>query len=74
MVQGVGADAAESASLPAALSHAAALPQVLFGEDELAQGVVKVKDMEAKEEEAVSTAELVAVLRTRIAGWRAKHQ
>jgi histidyl-tRNA synthetase len=53
---------------------AAVLPQVLFGEDELAQGVVKVKDMEAKEEAAVSTAELVAVLQAKIAEWRARQQ
>jgi histidyl-tRNA synthetase len=50
------------------------LPQVLFGEDELAQGLVKVKDMEAKEEVTVSTAELVGVLQAKVAVWRAGRQ
>jgi histidyl-tRNA synthetase len=39
---------------------------VLFGEDELQQGVVKVKDMAAKEEHTVSLQELVADLQQRL--------
>lgn len=39
---------------------------VLFGEDELRQGVVKVKDMAAKAEEVVPVAQLVLNLRRRL--------
>ena len=40
---------------------------VLFGEDELAQGVVKVKDMSAKSEDVVPLDGLADELRRRIA-------
>jgi threonyl-tRNA synthetase len=40
---------------------------VLFGEDELARGVVKVKDMAAKTEDAVALDDLVDTLAARVA-------
>lgn len=46
--------------------------QVLFGEDEISAGVVKVKDMDAKTEESVGLDTLVEVLRGKIAEWRAR--
>ncbi|KAL6750380.1 hypothetical protein V8C86DRAFT_855743 [Haematococcus lacustris] len=41
---------------------------VLFGEEELAAGNVKIKDMEAKSEDVVTLAELVPALLSRLAG------
>jgi histidyl-tRNA synthetase len=43
---------------------------VLFGDDEIKSGVVKVKDMGAKTEDVVPVSELVATLGDRIKAWR----
>jgi hypothetical protein len=45
---------------------------VLFGEDELAQGAVKVKDMAAKAEDVVPLDGLADELRRRIAALEAR--
>lgn len=46
---------------------------VLFGDDELARGVVKVKDMDAETEDFVEDAQLVDDLKRRVAAIGDRH-